>query len=219
MKDIRILIAEDQAITRMALAYYLNSYQNMFVVAEAQNGIEMINKYKLNKPDIVLCDISMPSMDGLIAAKSIINLDSMAKIIFLTMHETEDYLLKALKIGASGYVNKSLSMDELRRSLECVSNGGKYFWGKSEKEIEELKKKSFLADNEESKIEYNGLTKREEEVLIHIAKGMTSQEIAEKLNLNKRTVDSLRSQLIDKLNLKSPSHLLKYAIEFTALSN
>lgn len=220
MDPIKILIAEDQSIIRMAFAFYLHSYNHIEVVAEAANGLEMIEKYKNTQPDIVLCDINMPLMDGLHASKKILQEYKDAKIIMVTAYNDQDYLSIARNIGASGYVDKNVSLEDLKFAVEHIANGGKYFLGKTETEIEEERQTTYTnGDKNDDSGAYHGLTQHEKEILVLIAKGMTNREIADRLKLNKISVDFLRNHLVTKLNLKSSSQLIRYAIEFTAGQN
>ncbi|PKL82416.1 MAG: hypothetical protein CVV24_10270 [Ignavibacteriae bacterium HGW-Ignavibacteriae-3] len=220
MDQIKILIAEDQSIIRMAFAFYLHSYNHIEVVAEAANGLEMIEKYKATLPDIVLCDINMPLMDGLHASKKILQEYKDAKIIMVTAYNDNDYLSIARNIGAAGYMDKNVSLEDLKFAVEHIAAGGKYFLGKTETELEEERQMSY---NDADKISvnpaYQGLTQHEKEILVLIAKGMTNTEIAERLKLNRNSVEFLRNHLVSKLNLKSTSQLIRYAIEFTAGQN
>ncbi len=139
MEKIRLLVAEDETIIRMALVKLLEVYPNLFVVGDAKNGSELIEKYIEIKPDVVLCDISMPLINGWEASTKILGQNRSAKIILLTMHNEEEYLNRAIRIGIAGYVTKFLSEGELRYAIQTVFEGGKYYMGKTDKEIEEIK--------------------------------------------------------------------------------
>ncbi|MCL4549187.1 MAG: response regulator transcription factor, partial [Bacteroidetes bacterium] len=135
MKKIRLLITEDHNLVRQGIENLLSQCDDISVVAEAEDGQTMINKYLDFKPDVVLCDIEMPRMDGLTAANRILTKDNKAKIIFLTIHNTEEYIYNAYKIGAVGLIPKIVLKDELIDSIRAVASGKKYFIGKTEEDL------------------------------------------------------------------------------------
>jgi two-component system, NarL family, response regulator NreC len=217
MKTIKILLAEDHNIVRQGLIDILDKYEDICIVAEAENGADMVNKYFENKPDLVLSDIEMPGMDGFKAAEEILSKDKSARIIFLSMYSTDDYIYHAFKIGAFGLIPKSVIKSELIRAVRMVAEGLKYFKNKSESELKEMvsrykKENIALIDNEI-------LTMRDKAILEFIAEGLTSEEIGGRLSLSKRTIDVERSRIMVKLNMKEPHHLVVYAVKHFSKKN
>lgn len=217
MKTIKILLVEDHNIVRQGLIDILDKYEDICIVAEAENGADMITKYFENKPDLVLSDIEMPGMDGFKAAEDILLKDRSAKIIFLSMYSTDDYIYHAFKIGAYGLIPKSVIKSELIRAVRMVAEGQKYFKNKSESELKEMvsryKKEGVVV------IDKDILTARDKAILEFIAEGFTSEEIGNKLALSKRTIDVERSRIMVKLNIKEPHHLVVYAVKHFSKKN
>ena len=215
MQRIRLLVAEDHNLVRSGLINMLENYSDLYVIGEAEDGQSLVDKYIELKPDIVLTDISMPEMSGMLAAKKILSLNKEAKIIFLTAFQEDEQIFKAVKIGASGLLSKEAMKGELINAIRTVANGGRYFAEKSNEEIVTImnrfhEKKSMLES-----VNFNLLTEREKKILVYIAQGLTSDEIAKKLNLGKRVVDNCRSDIMEKLNFKNLSQLIKYAVEYS----
>jgi DNA-binding NarL/FixJ family response regulator len=213
-EKIRILMADDHALFRAGIIGLIKEEKDIFIIGEAENGEDLITKYFNLKPSLALVDITMPELSGMEAAKKIIERDENAKIIFLSMHEEEQYIYYCLKIGGRGYMNKNISKGELIYAIRTVYEGGIYFGPKYDAAaIEDLKKrynkkKVFIND-------YEHVTPKEAEILSYISEGLMSQEIADKLNCSKKTIDTHRQNIIDKFGLKSLPSLIKFAIEFT----
>ena len=215
MEQIRLLIAEDHTIVREGFVSILSDYPEVCIVAEAEDGNSMVNKYFQFHPDVVLSDLNMPGMDGIAATKAILRRNENAKILFLTMYKSDEYIYKCFKTGALGMVSKDVIKHELFFAIKKVFAGEKYFMGKSEEEltvlIEKYERKKKMASNET----IDSFTFREKQVLEFIAKGYKSTEIAEKLNISKRTVDATRANIMNKLNVNSLPQLIKYAVEIS----
>ncbi|MFA5805023.1 MAG: response regulator transcription factor [Melioribacteraceae bacterium] len=215
MQKIRLLLADDHNILRQGLVNMLEKYDDFCIVAEAEDGYSMINKYFKFHPDVVLCDIEMPGMNGLEAAQEILEKDKKAKIIFLSMHNSDEYVYKILQINASGLIPKEIIKNELVTAIRTVANGEKYFMGKSDQDVEKIKARfSNLKGVYESKKSLN-LNALEGKILLLVAEGKTSQEIADILHKAKRTIDSSRAIIMNKLNLKTLPQLIKYAVQFS----
>jgi two-component system, NarL family, response regulator NreC len=215
-KNIRILICDDHALVRSGIIKLLKEENWIYIVGEAENGEDMIQKYISLKPDLILADISMPVLSGIDAVKRIkINYPE-AKILFLSMLSDEQYIYCAIKVGAVGLLSKNVSEDELIYALREVSSGKKYFGPLfDDKKILEITKKYdgntiFSLDTADVK-----LTNREEEVLKYVSQGLISEEIGEKLSLGKRTVDKVRINIMQKYDLKSLPALISFAIHYT----
>ncbi|OGU59633.1 MAG: hypothetical protein A2V66_17875 [Ignavibacteria bacterium RBG_13_36_8] len=212
---IRILIADDHQLFRSGIISLLNDVNDILIVGEAENGKELINKYFKLKPDIILLDISMPGMSGADAFKEIKRRDKRVKALFLSMYEGDEYIFYILKIGGMGLLNKNIMKGELIYAVRQVQNNQKYFGNNlSNNELKEIQKKfKKLADA--SIDEYITLSSKEKEILIQISEGKTSLEIAKVLKLSKRTIDSHRVNLMNKLKITSLPQLIKYAVKFS----
>jgi DNA-binding NarL/FixJ family response regulator len=215
MTKIRLLVAEDHTIVRQGLVNILSEYPDICIVAEAEDGNAVVDKYYEFNPDVILSDVSMPRMDGFAAARMIINKNKGAKVLFLSMYNSDEYLYKAITIGASGFITKDVIKHELIFAIRAVVAGQKYFMGKSEEEIQHVIDRYQQIDSSHNDSHGITLSSREKEILALIAKGLKSAEIANKLYVSKRTVDSCRIGIMDKLNIKSLPQLIKYAVEIS----
>jgi len=213
MKNIRILLCDDHALFRSGIASLLKNEQGYFVVGEAEDGKEMVEKFDLLKPDVVIADISMPGASGIDAAKEINRKYSDIKILFLTMLQDEEYIFLSIKAGGLGLINKNIVKGELLYAIKEVSEGRKYFGPNYNAEkINTIVNKYSHPQKSASHSVYDELTHMEKRILEYIAEDMSSAEIADKMCLGKRTIDSYRARLIDKFNLKSLHGLIKFAL-------
>ncbi len=215
MKNIRILLCDDHALFRSGIVSLLKDEPGYFVVGEAENGKEMIEKFEQLRPDVVIADISMPGASGIDAAKEINRRYDNIRILFLTMLQDEEYIYLAIKAGGLGLINKNIVKGELLYAIKEVSEGHEYF-GPSynvEKLNAIVTKYGHPPKNNNVNI-FDDLTHTEKRILECIAEDMSSTEIADKLCLGKRTIDSYRARLIDKYNLKSLHGLIKFALLF-----
>jgi DNA-binding NarL/FixJ family response regulator len=207
----KIVIAEDQTIVRKGLRSLLESEENIEVVAEAGDGIETLKCVEQHSPDLVLLDLAMPKMSGLSALKDIKERFKNTKILVLTFHSSEEYILEAFGSGADGYCLKNDSHTELLTAIKNLLAGKSYISPSvSEKVLE-----GYLAGKQRLKKEtsWESLTKREKEVLKLVGEGYSSVEIGKILNISPKTADKHRSNIMNKLNLHSASALTAYAIE------
>ncbi|MDN5205059.1 response regulator transcription factor [Fulvivirgaceae bacterium BMA10] len=211
MEPIRILVIDDHQMVREGIKSSLSNAGNIEIVDEAQNGQEAIDKLKEQTVDLVLIDISMDVMDGIEATKIITKQHPEVKVLALTMHDEESNIINMLQAGALGYILKTTGMKELMEAINTVSKGETYFT----KEVSGTLMKQFMKKKvETSKSENKSveeLTKREIEILKLIADEFTNQEIAEKLFISQRTVDTHRRNLIQKLNVKNTAGLVRFA--------
>ncbi len=214
-KFIRILLADDHTLFRSGVLSLLENEENLYVVGEVENGNDLPGKYFEVKPDLVLLDISMPGKSGLEAAKEIRLKDPEAKILFLSMHEGNEYIYLCLKAGGMGLINKNITKGELILAIKKVSEGLKYF--KNNLNDEQLKQIYYTYERKSGNKPIfikDTLTSREEIVLKLIGEGLISNEIAKHMNLSKRTVDTYRASIMQKLNIKNLPELIKYAIRY-----
>ncbi len=208
---IRVLLADDHAVLRSGLRALLNLEPDMEVVGEASNGREAIELVESLKPDVIVMDISMPEMDGLAAAKAIHEKRIPSHIVILTVHAEEDYLFQTLQMGASGYVLKSSADTELMDAIRAAQRGEVFLYPSAVKKVLGEYLKGTRGEGGKGALE--ALTSREKEVLKLTAEGFTNQEIAEKLVISPKTVDTYRQRIMEKLNLHHRSQLVQYALK------
>ncbi|HXB39976.1 MAG TPA: response regulator transcription factor [Bacteroidia bacterium] len=201
---IKIIIADDHSIIRDGLKAMLEKNDFCKIVGEAANGEELLRLLKGTPCDVVCTDISMPVMDGVEATKQIIKNFPKTKVMCLSMHEEAGFIKKMMEAGAVGYVFKDSTKDELKEAIQAVHGGKKYF---------NQKLFDILLNMESTGKEVSVLSSREKEILKLIAEEYTNPEIAEKLFLSVRTVDTHRQNLIQKLDVKNTAGLVKYAIK------
>jgi DNA-binding NarL/FixJ family response regulator len=207
----RIVIAEDHRILREGLRSLLSSSPDFEVVGEAEDGREAIRCVEKLKPDLILTDLSMPRMNGMEAIREIKKQSPKTKILVLTVHKTEEYILATLKAGADGYLLKDSTQTELVMAVKNVISGKHYISpGISEKVIEGyIEGKKIL----KPRTSWETLTQREREILKMIAEGYRNKEIADDLCISVKTVEKHRANLMEKLNLHNVQALTTYAIE------
>ncbi len=211
--NIRILVADDHKLFRSGVISLLENEPEIFVVGEAENGEQLINFYSELKPDVVLIDISMPFLTGTEALKEIQKEDPDVKALFVSMHDTEEYIYFALKHNAAGLISKNIMKGELIYAIKTAYEGKQYFgqnW--PEERLQEIMVRfEYLTGKNPNN---PSLTPREREILKHIGYGLTSQEIATKLKLSKRTIDSHRAHIMKKLGVSGLTELIKYAVKY-----
>jgi two-component system response regulator NreC len=210
-QKVRIVIAEDHTILRDGLRSLLSSSSDFEVVGEAEDGREAIRCVEKLKPDLILTDLSMPRMNGMEAIREIKKQSPKTKILVLTVHKTEEYILATLKAGADGYLLKDSTHTELMMAVKNVISGKHYISpGVSEKVIEGyLEGKKTL----KRKSSWETLTQREREILKLIAEGYKNKEIGDYLCISPKTVEKHRANLMEKLNLHNVQALTAFAIE------
>jgi two-component system response regulator NreC len=188
----------------------LNAQPDMEVIGEAQDGRHAIQEALRLRPDVVLMDITMPDMNGIEATRQIKKELADIKVLVLTMHENEEYVFQALRAGASGYILKEAADTELITALHIVQNGHFYLSPTAQSVMvgDYLQR----VHSGEEKDSYNSLTEREREILKLVAEGFTNNQIAERLVISPKTVDTHRTHVMDKLNLHSRAELVKYAM-------
>lgn len=203
----RILIADDHAILRKGLRRILTEMDKEYDIDEASNGYEVIEKIRERDYDLILLDISMPGLSGLDALKQIKAENPKLPVLILTMHPEEQYALRALKAGASGYLTKESVPDELMSAIRKILRGGKYI---SNSLAERL---AFAIDEKTEKQPHELLSDREYQVFCLIASGKGLTEIAEEMSLSVKTVSTYRSRILEKMKMKSNAELIHYAIK------
>jgi two-component system response regulator NreC len=213
---IRVLISDDHAILRSGLKMLLNAEPDIQVIGEATTGEEALKLAGELQPDLVLMDISMPGMGGIEATAEIKKLYPPMKVLMLTMHENEAYLFRTIKAGGSGYVLKKAAEDELIEAIHTVHAGGAFV----RPPVAQMLATEFMEQVEAGELleQFEKLTSREKEVLALLARGMTNPQIADKLVISVRTVETHRAHIMDKLGFKDRASLVAYALRHGYLS-
>jgi len=215
MNKIRILLADDHPMVRSGLIKLLEPFKEFVIVGEASDGEEAVAMTKKLMPDVLVIDLSMPKISGIEATKTIRRDFPSVKVLVLTMYDNEEYVYQILKSGAGGYLLKNSGRDELAAAIRAVAQGGRFFSTRvSEIMTEAYLRKSEARDN----LSLNDdlpLTKREREVLQYIADGFNNSQIAEKLFISARTVETHRTNIMQKLNIHDTANLVRFALNKT----
>jgi two-component system, NarL family, response regulator NreC len=215
VRPIRVLVADDHTIVRQGLVGILKKSEEIEVVAEAADGHEAVEKALKSKPDVVVVDVSMPRLSGIEAARRIHEALPATRILVLTMHDDEEYILRMVRAGVSGYLLKDGAASELLAGIKAVKSGKTFFGPHATKALAE----AFQRDRpEESADPYERLTNREREVFQLVVEGKTNAEIAEVLFISGKTVDNHRTRLMEKLGVHSTAELVRYAARHKLLS-
>ncbi|MGI0117166.1 response regulator transcription factor [Zooshikella sp. RANM57] len=204
-QHIRILLVDDHVLVQEGIRARLSQQSNLDVVAVASDGESALQKIENTPIDVVLMDISMPGMNGIQVLQRIKSWYPDLVVLILTMHDSREYLLSALRSGASGYVLKDVSATELINAIEVVFHGGTY--------LSRTVSQTLLDSEKEATIPNIPLTPREQMVLALLAEGEGSKHIAEKLHISVRTVETHRQKIKRKLGINSTAELTRYAIE------
>jgi two-component system invasion response regulator UvrY len=205
---IKVLLADDHSIVRAGLRRIVEESGDMVVVAEAADGQEAIQQAHETMPDVAVIDISMPGMDGLEVLSQLRSYYAKLPILILTMHEEEQYLVRAIGAGAMGYITKRSAPEQLVKAIRKVHAGGRYL---TEEAAESLALR--VASGVRGLSPLDPLSNREIQVLRSLALGKTSREIAEGYNISVKTVDTYRCRLLQKLNLRNNAELTRFAIQ------
>ena len=206
MEPIKIIIVDDHTLLRKGLSQILKEYKHLEVIGEAADGKEFLKLLNSLTPDIVFMDIKMPNLNGIEATKEALIKNPALKIIALSMHEDEEYVESMIHAGAKGFILKKAGVDELLKAIEVVSSGGNYY----SSDILSLFTKKINAPKENDQILLNA---REKEVLKLLCKGFSTLEIAEQMLLSPRTIESYRTNLLEKTNSKNTISLVLFAIK------
>jgi len=204
---IRILLVDDHPIVRKGIGSCLAQRGNLVIAGEAGDGLEAVAKAKELLPDIVLLDLEMPTMSGLAVTEVLRKELPQVKVLILSMYQRPEYLLRILQAGARGYVLKAAPPEELVKAIETVNAGEAYF----SPEIARIALNQVVQGTGKG-TELAALTGREREVLLLIAEGLSNKEIANKLNVGVRTVETHRERIMRKLDIHSVAGLTRFAI-------
>jgi len=209
MPEIRLLIADDHKLFRLGLRQLVDKQKAVSVVGEAATGFEAAALAHDLKPDIVLMDISMPELNGIEATRRIVDADPTVRVVILSMHADRRYIQESLRAGAKGYLLKDSAPEEVMRAIQKVMRNQFYLSVR----INEQVITDFIRLTESEKpTPFSLLSAREREVLQLLAEGKSTREIAEKLNVSAKTVETHRQHIMDKLDMHTVAELTKFAI-------
>ncbi|MEO7923844.1 MAG: response regulator transcription factor [Chitinophagaceae bacterium] len=211
MNKIKIAIADDYKIYRDGLKVGLGADDNLVVIAEADNGEDLMKLLETNSPDIIIMDLKMPIMDGMEATKAVRKKYPAIKVLVVTMYEDDKFIIHLMENGANGYLLKNAEPDEIRKSIYALHENGYYF---NDLVNKALLKKLVLKNNLKPSFNQNiELTEREQEVLKLICEEKTAAEIGKEIFLSPRSVEGIRQRLIEKVGVRNSAGLVMFAVK------
>lgn len=210
-KIITVLLAEDHVVVRQGLSSLLKADGDFLVVGEARTGREAVDMARELTPDVILMDIAMPILNGLEATRQILAANPAARVIMLSAHSDDEYIMRMNEVGAVGFLEKQSSAEVLTKAIREIALGRSYY---SAAIIRRLRSGQDMLLNRDGRLKTNGtrLTPREAEVLQLVAEGMANKQIAAELKISIKTVEKHRQHLMDKLNIHETAGLTRYAI-------
>ena len=208
MKAITVLLADDHNLVRAGLRALLLNYDGVRVVGEASDGRMAVELVERHNPDIALMDLSMPDMNGIEATRRISQTHNRTKVIVLSMHANEEYVLEALRAGASAYLLKEAAPRELELAIDAVTKGQRFLSPAISKNVIE----DYLARTRGGNTPIETLTPRQREIIQLIAEGRSTKEIAHLLSISVKTVETHRAQVMQRLGIHDIAGLVRYAV-------
>lgn len=213
MKTINILLVDDHPMIRAGIRSLLEGEKNIGAIDEVSDGEDCLEIVDIKKYQVIIMDIKMPKKSGIDTTKDLLKSNPNLNVLALSMHDEQDFIIKMLQAGAKGYLLKNSPKEELLKAIESVSNGENYFSNDvSSIMLSKYIHKEFPSAKKDYKLDIQ-LTKRETEIIKMIAEELTNGEIAEKLNISIRTVDTHRRNLLQKLDVKNTAGLVRYALQ------
>jgi len=203
---LKILIADDHPVFRRGLKQTIAEASDMVVADEASDGLEVLSKVRAGNYDVVLLDISMPGRNGIDVLAQLIREKPRLPVLMLSMHPEEQYAVRALRTGASGYLTKESAPEELVAAIQKVSTGGKYVSASLGEKL------ASILQHKAEQLPHEILSHREYQVMCLIASGRAITEIAKELLLSVKTISTYRSRILQKMKMKNSSELTRYAI-------
>ncbi len=207
--SVRVILVDDHPIVRQGLRRLLESEPELQVIAESGDGLEAVQLVERYKPDVLIVDLMMPGLNGLEVTRQVCQRLPYIRVVVLSMHKDDDYIVQALRNGAMGYVIKDTGPSELAQAVREVTSGRRYL---SPQIAERLVDRLLLQPSQLMQDPYELLTSREREVLQLVAEGFTSPEIAQRLTISRRTAEQHRANLMHKLGLQNQREVLRYAL-------
>lgn len=215
MTAIRVLLADDHRLIRAGLRALLHTLKGIEVVAEAGNGYEALQLAEQHQPDVVIMDVGMQGLNGLDAAARMVKMNPAPRVIMLSMHANEEYVRRALVVGAAGYLLKGAEPAELEIAIQAVMRGETYLTPAVSKQVVQ----DYLKGGKGESDSLQDLTPRQREVLQLIAEGHSTKDIAHKLNVSVKTVETHRGELMNRLDIHDVAGLVRYAIRTGLISS
>lgn len=207
MNTINVMLTDDHVLIREGIKHLLEFDGSIKVIEEANDGVECLEKLRKVTPDVLLLDINMPNMNGIEVLEELRNSNSPVKVLMLTVHSEVEYLVKAVDIGANGYILKDSGSEELKKAINAIVNNDSYIQANL---IPALNSRLINRDIDQEKLET--LTKRELEILTQVAGGMFNKEIAINLNISERTVKNHISNIFKKIDVSDRTQAAVFAI-------
>jgi DNA-binding NarL/FixJ family response regulator len=208
VKPIRVLLADDHTLVRAGIRGLLTNLSGVEVIGEAADGHEAVRLAETLQPDVVLLDIGMPGLNGLEAAARIARIDAAIRVLILSMHMSEEYVLQALRGGAAGYLLKGSAVAELEVAVRAVTRGETYLSPAVSKRVVD----DYVSRTGGHADPLAALTPRQREILQLVAEGHTSKEIAQRLGVSHRTIETHRNQLMKRLDVHDLPGLVRFAV-------
>lgn len=210
-----VVLADDHVIVRNGIKALLESEQDIQVVGEASDGRQALEIIRKLQPELVVMDIRMPVLNGIEATRQLVSSSSATKSLILSMHDNQEYVLQSIECGASGYLLKDTEKEEFIRAFKEIAAGGRYFSSPvagilADNYLNSIQRVRQVSGSKKSLIE---LTRKEQEILEHVALGLSNKDIAEKLGKSVRTVETQRFKLMKKLGVKNAVELVNVAKE------
>lgn len=207
-RTIKVVLADDHVLVRAGIKALLDTLPQVDVIAETGDGLEVLNLVRTNPPDILLLDITLPGLNGLEVAQQLTKKNYPTKIVMLSMHAGAEYVARALNAGAAGYLVKESAVTELSDALDNVMKGKRYLSQTIDPEVVNGFQASVSKSNDSLAI----LTPRQRQILQLVAEGQSTRDIAAKLNVSIKTVETHRAQLMDRLGIHEVAGLVRFAI-------
>ena len=208
---LRVVIADDHTVVRQGIRGVLEEVEGLEVVGEAGDGDEALRLVTELDPDVVVLDVNMPGRTGLEVASELREAANPCRILILSMHDDPEYVLQAVRSGADGYVLKDVAPADLRDAVKAVHEGREYFTARVTQQLSVALRKEIEAEQLRSRID--SLTRREREVLLHVARGLTNREIGDLLEISPRTVETHRERVMGKLRIRTVAGLTRFVVE------
>lgn len=204
---IRVLLADDHTLVRESLAAVLRAAGDCLIVAEASDGVSAIEKALELRPDVAIVDLSMPGLNGVEVVRRLGAELPRTRVLVLTMHEEEEYVVHVVRAGAAGYLVKHAATSELLQAVRSLAQGGVYFGPYAARVLaEQVHHPTQISDDP-----YGALSAREREVFHLIVEGLTTKEIAKRLDISPKTAENHRGRILDKLGARNSAELVRYA--------
>ena len=208
---LRVVIADDHTVVRQGIRGVLEEVEGLEVVAEAGDGDEALALVSQHEPDVVVLDVNMPNKTGLEVAKILRDEASSARILILSMHDDPEYILQAVRAGADGYVLKDVAPAALRDAVQAVHAGNEYFTAQVTQQLSVGLRREIEVEQRKAGLDL--LTKREHEVLLLVAEGLTNREIGVQLDISPRTVETHRERVMGKLRIRTVAGLTRFVVQ------